>query len=59
MKKYNKTVPMNTRRKHVYQALNEQIVAGKKNTKEGKVPLNDHDVERIEKEISILKERIF
>lgn len=58
MKKYNKSVNTNTRRKEVINRLDNQLKLRTKNTKEGVVALTDKDVTRIESELEILKSRI-
>lgn len=38
--------------------LEAQLESGVKNSKEGEIPLSEKDIKRINKEISILKERV-
>ena len=49
---------INNRRSTALKRLEAALESGVKNTKEGKAPLTEKDVKRIEKEISTLKSRI-
>ncbi len=58
---YGKTVPQRDRRRRVIASLKQQLESGektKKGTKDVKIPLTEKDVKRINKEISILEERV-
>lgn len=46
------------RNKQVVSRLEAQLKKGTKNTKEGEVPLSDKDIARINKELSIVQERL-
>lgn len=56
--KYNKTVMARSRRRSVIPRLEAQLKLGIKQTKEGKVPLTEKDIRRIENELVVLNERI-
>lgn len=56
--KYNNTVPARTRRRGVISRLEAQLKSGKKNSKEGVVPLTEKDIARINKELETLNKRI-
>lgn len=45
------------RQKRALQRLEDQLKSGKKSFNYDKVPLNEHDIKRIEKEISTLKSK--
>lgn len=58
MKKHNSQQQTKDRRRTVISRLEEQLKSKTKNTKEGTIILTEKDIERITKEISILKTRI-
>lgn len=58
MKQFKSGVKIIARRKAVIERLNEQVASGYKNTKEGKIPLDEKDLVRIQKEIITLSERL-
>lgn len=47
------------KRKKVIARLEKQLVSMVKTTKEGVLPLSEHDVKRTNKELEILKTRIY
>jgi hypothetical protein len=57
---FSRSVAATERRKGALARLEAQLTSGVKPSKKTnkKVPLSKHDVKRIEKEISILKERL-
>ena len=56
--KHNRGVKAVIRRKAVIERLNAQIDSGYKNTKEGKIPLDEKDLVRIQKELITLSSRL-
>jgi hypothetical protein len=57
-RKINRQKQVVSRRERVIVRLEEQLKSKQKNTKEGVVELTEIDVKRINKELTILKERI-
>jgi hypothetical protein len=57
---WSKTVPAKSRRARAIERLENQLKEGTKTSKEGdkKVPLNEKDTNRINREIEILTKRI-
>lgn len=58
MKKVSKNPKVTARRRSALERLTSQIASGEKTTKDGVQPLSDHDKNRINREISILQERV-
>lgn len=58
MKKYKDSARIRSRRRSAVDLLTKQLAAGTKNTKEGKVPLSEKDVARIERELETLNNRL-
>lgn len=56
--RFNKSAAAKERRKKVIVRLENQLVSGKKITKNDTVELTTNDVKRINKELTVLKERI-
>lgn len=56
--KHNSGVKAVIRRKAVIERLNAQVASGYKNTKEGKIPLDEKDLVRIQKELITLSSRL-
>lgn len=56
--RFNKSIAAKKRRKKVIVRLENQLVSGKKTIKSDTVELTTNDVKRINKELTVLKERI-